>query len=392
MLTIEDKIYRLLWDKRFIVIPANISDSINVLLIKNPSIQDRNFALFLKERTYRECLENGVPTQEQIVESAQINGYWSQEDANFFREVDEQIKDNEELLKNQKNLIKRKKLQKSIDELKRKKDDLRKRYEHLMSNSAEYLANEIYIFYLMQKLVYHINGQLLWSSEEEFNLAKNQNLNLINYIANQLLRENMLSISEIREIARSIEWRLFWTLCRESLIDIFAQPLSSFNTNQKLLVYWSRIYDSVYEDPEKPDNSVIDNDEELDAWLLDRSNGKNEKTQLKTPNNHNEQMMVLDGYYSDQCICGVAKIKSLGHGEKPRHANNCLWGTWVKYSRAEKDKMASQIYNKNAPVIRQLINKEMNIIERSGTIEEQYLRDKKDRAILGSESKIFKVK
>ena len=48
MLTLEDKIHRLLWNKRFLIIPPEISESVNTVIIMNPTIEDRNYALFLK--------------------------------------------------------------------------------------------------------------------------------------------------------------------------------------------------------------------------------------------------------------------------------------------------------------------------------------------------------
>lgn len=127
----------------------------------------------------------------------------------------------------------------------------------------------------------YLNGNLLWSNQKEFD--DDPNSDLINCLTGEILRE-FYSEKEIRKIARSEPWRSIWKTYNGSGGDLFGRPLADMAKSQRDLSYWSNIYDNVFESHERPDWSVIDDDEALDKWFEDQYNKTNKKNTAFTTN------------------------------------------------------------------------------------------------------------
>lgn len=382
MLSIDDQISLLLWDRRIV----NISDKI--FYIHNISLPLRNKAISLKDRVYKQAIKEGVSSDEELVKDAISAGILTPEYEKELADINVQVKDlTDNGLKN-KSIVKRKKAQSELKRLQAALHKINDSRNKLYVNSADYLANEAYIYCLMHECVFDENDCKLWKDETDLYNMRRDDPKLFSELINEFVSGNISDTKTIRQIARSYEWRLQWNLCKEDLSQIFCCPVSSFNLNQKALIYWSRVYDSVYEDANKPSEDVIQDDDLLDDWLLERHNS-DPKAQHKQKNDQ-EQMIVLDGYYSETCVCGVASMKIKGHGERPKHTNNCAYGTWVKYTQEEKDRMAESFYGKNASNVRAILNNEHDIVAQKGVIEEQHLRKGKTRHLLGMEQKQVK--
>ena len=373
---------RLLWDRRIIPIPSEFNFPYKAVLLHNPNIFDRNYAFFIKNEVYKQAIADEVPTETQVLEDA----VWDEDSLITIKSTLDAL---ESQLKNQKLSVKRKQIQGQINELQKSYATLVSTRENLCRMSAEYLANESYVFTLLQRTAFDFNGDLVWPTEEAFFRAKNDHLAVINYLCNQLLNDDAMSIKDIRAAARSTDWRIFWTLNRENLTLLFNQPITSFSMNQKILLYWSRIYDSAYEDTERPSETIINDDELFDEWLENRNLGKDKKKNSAT-DKHQEQMQVVEGHYIDNCTCGVGKTKVKGLGERSAHADDCKFGVYVPYTAAEKAEVAARIYNKNSGKVRQIIDHEQKAVEEKGLIMEQELRKRKTRTALGMAQKVGK--
>ena len=270
-----------------------------------------------------------------------------------------------------------------------------KRHE-LHINSAEYLAHEVASFSLAKRTVYDQDGDLLWDTDTDFIDFKEQYFPLLIFLVHAIMNEGVLDTDELREIARSPEWRLVWCLNRENLTGLFDCPIGDLTLNHKLLIYWSRVYDSALESPEPPDMEIINDDERFDDWLASRDLAIKEKTD-KSPSgmqDHNEQMHVLDGTYIETCSCGAKErnVGVKGLGERERHQSDCLYGTYRQYTPEEKDKIARRIYGRNSNRVRKLLDKEQEVILKRGTVEDQYLRQNKTRQLLGMQTKVVSRK
>ena len=390
MNNVQEMIHMIMWDRRYINIPANIESPSNIktILLRYPALSEKNYALHVKKSQLDNAIENGVLTDEQLLKQAKTLGYWTERDENIYFRSEEKISFLESEISKQKFLIKRRSLEKELEQFKQECTLIFKKRNDITLLSADYYAHESSIYALLRKLVLKQDESLLWDTEESFSVDKSQYPAFVFHLAQAMLNELIFDISDIRQVAKSIEWRLVWVLNRENLASLFNMPVSDLNLSQRMLIYWSRIYDSAYESTEKPEQSVIDDDDLFDEWLLNRSSNDSKKTPgSQKIKDHKEQMNIIDGYYIETCTCGVGDKKVKGLGERPRHASNCPYGTWKPYTQAEKDKIADQIYSKNNPKIRQILVEEQKNIEKHGLIKEQHLRGRKSRLIMGMNSK-----
>jgi hypothetical protein len=392
---VSELINIILWNKRYVKIPDYISTPSEIdryIMLKLPTITDKNHYLHFKKMLIEEAIDNNVPSEKELLK----NSGWTEEDQEILEKYEDHIDYlQKHLEKNKKFLSIANRVKKEIAKTQSIFDDTNKRYNSIIINSAEYYANEIAIIELLRRVAIKEDEELLWKTEEELELVKKEYHPLINFLAIDMMQEGVLPIVDIRAVARSGEWRIIWSSSRENLSDLFDRPISDLGVNQKLLTYWSKVYDTIYEDPDKPEEDIINDDEACDEWLLNRSlsreedkdNANRPNSNISHANDHHERLQVLDGYFEEQCICGAIKVKSKGLGEKAPHASDCEYGVYKRYTEEEKERAAKRIYGRNNSRVRQLINAEHDVISKSGSIEEQKLRNKVNRTILGAESK-----
>lgn len=77
--------------------------------------------------------------------------------------------------------------------------------------------------------------------------------------------ENTLSFDTIRELSRTLPWVNMWSALKKNG-RIFERTY--LTEEQRLLLYWSTIYDNIHESPECPSDEVLEDDDMLDGWLI----------------------------------------------------------------------------------------------------------------------------
>jgi hypothetical protein len=395
MATVQDKINRLLWNRRVVILPSDIDKpkDLDYIVIHDLSLEDRNYYLLIRELEEHKARLADVPTEQQIMESARAGGYWGTVEDEIEAKADQHIAfleaefEAKKKFKSRQNIIK---LQ-IEDSLAKKAWVARKRNEFKLS-SAEYLAHEIASFELLRRVSFRMDSSPLFPDDTSFLLFKKEYLSLLYFLVQSVMNEGALELSDIRQIARSTEWRLIWVLSRENLPTIFNRSIGDFNINHKMVIYWSRIYDSAFESTEPPEMEIVNNDEEFDRWLANRDLDRKEEKSDKQ-SDAQEQWHVLDGEHVDFCSCGAKEQnKKLYLGEKVPHANDCLFGTWHQYTAEERREKAAAIYSRNSGNMRKFINNEQDKIEKHGSLEEQHLRGKKTRQMLGMKTNIIPIK
>lgn len=104
-----------------------------------------------------------------------------------------------------------------------------------------------------------------------------QNNNATTYVFfNELVAEinkHSVSVDDIKSLARSDHWKSYWNANKN---NIFPGSASEWTDDQRGLVNISKMYDSVYEHPETPNEKVIEDDDMLDGWMIVQKR-KNEK-------------------------------------------------------------------------------------------------------------------
>lgn len=387
MESVQDLINVILWDRRLVISPNN-----GPFVILNPTVEHRNKALLQKSLVLQQAISSDTPTEQQIMEDAKVGGSWTEEDELVLREGEKFIALLEEEKSKQKFLTKKRKLEEQIVETKERLKSVLEQKQYFYTLSAEYIAYEAFVYSLIEQVVYsYTDNKPFFNIENPITSYKNSHKDLIGFLVKEVMSEGLLPFTDIRKVARSVEWRMLWTLNRENLSSLFNIPVSNLSANQKMLIYWSRVYDLAYESTERPDEDVIQDDNRFDIWLQNRNSEMSSSSKKQNATDHHERGIVLDGYYVDTCTCEVGNVKAKGHGEKPRHRIDCNYGRYVKYTKEEKDKIADEIYHRNSATVRSIQTQEQNKAIEAGMIDEKDLINKKTRLLLGSKQKIHRI-
>lgn len=395
-MSVQEQINRLLWNRRLIVFPNELEVpwDLEYIVLRDLNLEDRNYYMFVRDIEERKARKSGVSTEGEIMEQARDSGYWGQIEDDIEKKADDHIAflesefESKKKFKSRQNIISI-----QIKDAKAKKAWVESKKNALRTNSAEYLAHEIASFMLLRRVAYRPDGTLLIPDDASLLYLKQNYILFLFYLIQEVMSEGRFEIHDIREIARSTEWRLTWTLCRENLFSIFGRNVGDMNINHKMLTYWSRVYDSAFENPEPPDISIINDDNLFDQWLADKDLERKKDKKKDPTTKAQEQGTMLDGYYVEHCSCGAKEQNAKKYlGERVKHDRACPHGTWHKYTAEEKANRASIIYGRNSSNIRTLIDKEQDSVLQRGVVEDQHLRDKKTRSILGMQTNVAPIR
>lgn len=94
--------------------------------------------------------------------------------------------------------------------------------------------------------------------------------------------------SQLRLIARTDPWINIWRIKKSDAFAVL--PLSDY---QVLLAIYSRMYDSMYECPDKPSADVINDDDATDGWFIHQSEKTPKDGAAPAKKQHAEEIVFL---------------------------------------------------------------------------------------------------
>lgn len=93
----------------------------------------------------------------------------------------------------------------------------------------------------------------------------------------KISNDNIVTGEELRLLSRNDPWRNIWNVSRD---NPFGKPAIELSDEQRLLILFSKMYDSAYEHPEPPPEEIINDDDAFDGWMMHlREKGKDGKDQ-----------------------------------------------------------------------------------------------------------------
>ena len=128
------------------------------------------------------------------------------------------------------------------------------------SNTLEGYASSIKNEYIISKTLYSDNRLVFKNQEQSDKCSYQKFIKLVNVI-----NSNIIDYETHKAIARSAFWRAYWN-CNKS--QVFKGCVSDWTDEQRTLVGVSQMYDSVYEHPESPAETVIQDSDMLDGWMI----------------------------------------------------------------------------------------------------------------------------
>ena len=97
-------------------------------------------------------------------------------------------------------------------------------------------------------------NKLLWAEFEKCD---------INFIERVQQTVSLLSVSELREMARTEPWRSYWAAFKSNCFKS-----KNLSEEQRTLILFTRMYDGAYESVETPEDRIFEDDDAFDGWMI----------------------------------------------------------------------------------------------------------------------------
>ena len=224
------------------------------VLVYDPSPHNKILAHDISIKEYRRAELLEVPKDEDILVQMKLRGMWSHA---LQKELDSLPKSIENLKIELYNAFfqfkRRDQIKKSIDGLRFREVELLSQRDKFKHVTCEGFALACKNKHLICSGAKHSDGTAFFT---DYNACSQGSLDnfIQDYFANKIDDET------IRELSKDEPWRGIWSAGKQEGA-IFGIPSSLLSHEQRMLIIWSRIYDSVYESPDCPPDEVLeDND------------------------------------------------------------------------------------------------------------------------------------
>lgn len=205
-------------------------------------------------------------------------------------------------------------------------------YDHLTLEGYSEFQSQCFMF---SKIILNSEKKPLWDS------YYSSDQSLLNTIINEY-KKHGLSGTQIRELAKTEPWRTLWSIHKE---HNFTNTI--LNDDQRTLVLYSRMYDSIYNHPECPADDMVLDDDVIDGWLI--VNRKNADKERKAK----QATSLIGGNIKEnagEVFVVVPQFDSKGN----------------RISKTEQDKHAKQIYDLNDMTGRATIHQREKFLSTKG--------------------------
>lgn len=246
-------------------------------IIREPSVEDKIIGKYKYDQAYTYFLSHGAFTDDEINMILEERDIWSKKDDEELSKLKTELSNTDNELDRQLDSIKLHILNLQKDKIQKRINELEHNKLSLNNKSVEYLSKiEEYKYYTFVG-TYNIDNVRVWDNWKDFQEAEEH---LVYGIINQFFFNDLLTETNIRLLARSEPWRSVWLTTKKSG-NIFGKPAYQLTDTQRILVSWSTMYDSIYENPDAPPDDVIENDNLLDQWIKQQSNERKKKIKEK---------------------------------------------------------------------------------------------------------------
>jgi|LULM01.1.fsa_nt_gb hypothetical protein len=243
----------------------------DLTLFVNPITPQKNYeAQEVYQKTFEEAYFDGIPTRQEVDEMMIDRGLWGPAEEKMLKKIGKDIDDFKmQLYKALFDSKAQTVIRRLISQAKERQLELY-RDKHIYNHtSCEGVASY---------------ARSCWIIENCTTTSENIPYNFSGYSISQVLANYQTSIlgeEETRELARTDPWRSIWSASKKEG-SLFGKEAILLTDEQKHLMMWSSMYDSISESPEAPSDAVIEDDDMIDGWLLiqkkERENARDEKS------------------------------------------------------------------------------------------------------------------
>jgi hypothetical protein len=231
----------------------------NVLFI-DPCFDILVEADWVYNNIYGKCKEEGGMTMDESYEILKRDGLWSDKLEDEIKQLQTNIKTlSSELPKLQFHKAKQRSIKKALEVSKDRLVELDSIKKQLWSSTIEYVSERSKQRFIIGKITRLNNIELL------------SNPNFLDILAVYYYRDSTIPESQIRELARTDPWRLYWTASKGTGNPLFPNSSVEMTDLQYALVFWTKVYDFAYESNNRPTDDIVGDDDKFDAWYNQES-------------------------------------------------------------------------------------------------------------------------
>lgn len=225
------------------------------LLIKSPSPRVLLRSEIVYNEVYDECKDEEIYTHDDVVDMMFHDNIWTDEDDHEFELLPDKIKN---FKVNLFQYIKRPMVQNHIRlQLK----EAKKHYDRLFHKKHKFdyltlegVSNFAKFQYIISKCTFYKGKRWNWSSESMYSVL-------------DFYYKNIISDDVIRNICKSNSWGHIWAN-RKDCAGLFDKSAYELTPDQSRLIYWSKLYESVYEQEDCSPKLLLEDNDLFDGWLL----------------------------------------------------------------------------------------------------------------------------
>jgi Skp family chaperone for outer membrane proteins len=233
---------------------------------KDPSLNLSTQADWIYKKMYDKLEDQGALTLEQSYGILKMEGKWSDDLENELTGIQKDLENlNKNLEKVKFNKTEQRAIKATIEKGKKRLGELYNIKNQLALSTIEYIANRNRQRFLIANIVQLEHSELLDVPAFKDSL-------IVYYF-----EESSISESQLRKIARTDPWRLYWTTSKDTGTPLFPHSSVEMTDLQYMLVLWTRVYDFAFSSTNRPAENVIDDDDRFDAWYQSEVTRVNEE-------------------------------------------------------------------------------------------------------------------
>lgn len=245
------------------IIPVEIDAS--VYFLRSPSAESVYFANRIYKEVYEDAKRDGVFQDDQLYKWLLANQFWTLDQEKELKNLGDDIpKIKKEIYKKRLTSNDQAVFKKALKDTRNKIESLlviKTAFDHLTCSG---LASSAKFRFIIGSSITSASGKPYWRNPWK-NWSQSDRL-LDRITAKTILIR--LDEHQMRELARSNPWREMWYASDKSGRGLFDRSSSCLTSYQLSLVMFSRFYDNIFSSPECPPETVVEDDDCLDGWML----------------------------------------------------------------------------------------------------------------------------
>lgn len=324
------------------------NETIN-LCFKKPTLEHIYVAQELYHEYQQELKDMRCMTEEEVIDFMIQEGLWTVEEQKILDEVTKNIDDFKvKLCELSFKANEKKTVRKALKIAKEKFAELSEKKQSYAYLSVKGAASMLRARYIIGMSTFYRDGRPVYTEESFWDSDTFMFEQIADIYFKSRIPEHVFRI-----LARTDPWRSIWN-SRKAEGQVFGVPSTELSDEQRNIVVWSNIYDSIYEHSDCPPDDIIEDDDILDGWMIIQRRKRKESTEK----NKAEELV------SNEKIRGCSEVfvpvDTFDDAKKLNETMNDTHAQMVKKQRMAFARKQGTVSEEHMPDSMMEINQELN--------------------------------